>query len=197
MEKLAPPQMRCGVQRPSPPVNGHWGYDDKATPSPPIISPESESGEVTERGPWTIGATQQYGLQLSIPKTECRNLICGVSCFTELHHLPDTTGGWFQGEETFDRHKLRRWWLALMQKLNDNKSKSTAKKKKREWESERKITNTTRVHEKLQQQQKEQFETQQNQNPGISDNAVRYLLCVRLYDHGLLLGHPPDTCSTE
>lgn len=41
MEKLAPPQMRCGVQRPSPLMNGHWGYDDKASPSPPITSPES------------------------------------------------------------------------------------------------------------------------------------------------------------
>lgn len=39
MEKLAPPQMRCGVQRPSPLMNGHWGYDDRAGPSPPITSP--------------------------------------------------------------------------------------------------------------------------------------------------------------
>lgn len=39
MEKLAPPQMRCGVQRPSPLMNGHWGYDDRAGPSPPIRSP--------------------------------------------------------------------------------------------------------------------------------------------------------------
>lgn len=39
MEKLAPPQMRCGVQRPSPLMNGHWDYDDRAGPSPPITSP--------------------------------------------------------------------------------------------------------------------------------------------------------------
>lgn len=65
MEKLAPPQMRCGVQRPSPLMNGHWGYDDKAAPSPPITSPESDEwGGHGAGGPWTIGETQQHGQQL-------------------------------------------------------------------------------------------------------------------------------------
>lgn len=44
MEKLAPPQMRCGVQRPSPLMNGHWGYDDRHSRRPPITSPEASSG---------------------------------------------------------------------------------------------------------------------------------------------------------
>lgn len=71
MEKLAPPQMRCGVQRPSPLMNGHWGYDDTATASPPITSPQSnEWGRAGRRGgrmggwwSWTMGETQ-HGLQL-------------------------------------------------------------------------------------------------------------------------------------
>lgn len=70
MEKLAPPQMRCGVQRPSPLMNGQWGYDDKAIRSPPIKSPKSQrvgrswSGWRGGGGARTIGETQQHGLQL-------------------------------------------------------------------------------------------------------------------------------------
>lgn len=58
--------MRCGVQRPSPLMNGHWGYDDKASPSPPITSPESNEwggghgvGDMDNRRD-----TQQHGQQL-------------------------------------------------------------------------------------------------------------------------------------
>lgn len=68
MEKLAPPQMRCGIQRPSPLMNGQWGYDDKAIRSPPIKSPKSQrvgrSWSGWEGGARTIGETQQHGLQL-------------------------------------------------------------------------------------------------------------------------------------
>lgn len=67
MEKLAPPQMRCGVQRPSPLMNGHPGYDDRARAAPPITSPEPNErgrgggggghGVGGERGLWTMGDT--------------------------------------------------------------------------------------------------------------------------------------------
>lgn len=73
MEKLAPPQMRCGVQRPSPLMNGHWGYDDKATPSTPITSPtSSEWGDHGVGVPWTMGEKQQHGQQLAnMPTFKC------------------------------------------------------------------------------------------------------------------------------
>lgn len=67
MEKLAPPQMRCGVQRPSPLMNGHPGYDDRAAAAPPITSPDPNErggrggggghGVGGERGLWTMGDT--------------------------------------------------------------------------------------------------------------------------------------------
>lgn len=67
MEKLAPPQMRCGVQRPSPLMNGHPGYDDRATAAPPITSPDPNErggrggggghGVGGERELWTMGDT--------------------------------------------------------------------------------------------------------------------------------------------
>lgn len=60
MEKLAPPQMRCGVQRPSPLMNGRRGYDDTAGPSPPITSPGFQQARLMVLGEkwevsWSLG----------------------------------------------------------------------------------------------------------------------------------------------
>lgn len=60
MEKLAPPQMRCGVQRPSPQMNGRRDYDDTAGPSPPITSPGFQHARLMVLGEkwevsWSLG----------------------------------------------------------------------------------------------------------------------------------------------
>lgn len=60
MEKLAPPQMRCGVQRPSPLMNGRRGYDDTAGQSPPITSPGFQQARLMVLGEkwevsWSLG----------------------------------------------------------------------------------------------------------------------------------------------
>lgn len=68
MEKLAPPQMRCGVQRPSPLMNGRRGCDVTAASSPPIISLEFREwgGHGAEGGGGDNGRDTTTWLQLSM-----------------------------------------------------------------------------------------------------------------------------------
>lgn len=92
MEKLASPQMRCRVQRPSALMNGHPGYDDTAMAAPPITSPDPNEpggrggggghGVGGERGLWTMGDTTTtrpnffWGLHLSQLKPGFTDVDC-------------------------------------------------------------------------------------------------------------------------